>query len=714
MSAARPVTPGRPAAALLALLLAGAARPLAAQREPLTGFTPQGSAAERALEADAVARIAPAELDSFSYALTRRPHVAGSPEQAATRDWVLDHTRDWGLRSESKGYSVYLPWPTALSLEMIVPEHRAFELHAQALEGDPTSALPQFPWVNGYSGTGTAVGPLVYVNYGLYEDYAALDSLGVSVKGRVVLARYGRSYRGIKARLAQQHGASALIIYSDPEDDGFVRGDVFPDGPYRNPSAAQRGSVLNGDGDPTTPGWPSTSGAKRVDPTSTPWLELPTIPVIPVSYRVAEPLLRALHGADLPQQAWQGGLPFRYHVGPGPAAVRVTVADDRATRGMKDIWNTVAWVPGSERPGEWIVIGGHRDAWDAGANDNVSGTSAVLAAARAVAELAREGKGPRRTLVFATWDAEEWGLTGSVEWVEEMADQLGANAVAYINQDAIASGARFGASASPSLKAFVRGVTRAVTSPEGGTVYDHWREEGPPAPAADGDVALGNLGGGSDFAGFYNHLGIPSASWGFGGGSGEYHSTYDDYTFESEYGDPGFVHHAASARLAAVAALRLADAAVLPYDYGEFARELRAAVFRLQRQAVDAQLDNAALVRLDSAFARMEEAAAAFAGARDAALVRAAPPAALDSANRHLMLVERSMTRPEGLPGRPWMKNLAFASDFRNGYATIVLPAVAEAIRAADAGRMAVEADDLARRVAAATEHLRQAAAALR
>jgi len=541
----------------------------------------------------------------------------------------------------------------------------------------------------------------------------------VSVKDRIVMARYGRSYRGIKARLAEQHGARGLLIFSDPEDDGFMRGDVYPDGPYRNALAVQRGSILNVDGDPTTPGWSSVPGAKRVDPDS-PGNELPHIPVIPISYDIAAQILGRLGPAELPRQDWQGGLPFRYHVGPGPAAVRLSVQDDRTgpAKGMKDIYDTFAWVPGSDRPDEWIVVGGHRDAWDAGANDNVSGTAAVLAAARAVAEAAQAGQRPRRSIVFATWDAEEWGLTGSVEWVEQMAKELGAKAVAYINQDAIADGPRFGAGAAPALKAFVRDVTKAVPAPEGGTVYERWKKDGTKAPSAAGDVSLGNLGGGSDFMWFYNTLGIPSANWGFGGGSGEYHSAYDDYSMESRFLDPGFKHHAASAQLLAVAATRLANADILPYDYAEAARELSASAERLRVDAAAAGTEAvpavAAIDRLQKAFTGMESAAAQLAAARDTLLARGTAGGKADEANRHLLQVERALLRPSGLNGRPWVRNLTVAADYRNGYANIMLPGIAEASRAKDWTAMAREAEDLAARVDAAAGRLREAAAASR
>jgi len=727
------------AALVLVALLCALASPARAQEAGLTGFSPDAASRQRVLESRLLERIQPAALDSFSYALTREPHVAGSAAQARTRDWVDARTRMWGLESEIKTYRVFLPWPTEVAFEMTAPEARRFELREEVLAEDETSALDQYPWVAGYSGVGDVEAEVVYVNYGLEEDYALLDSLGVSVEGRIVLARYGRSYRGIKPRLAERRGAVGVLIYSDPMDDGHFRGDVYPDGPWRHPTSVQRGSVMNGVGDPTTPGWASIDGAERVEPGRAEGIELPSIPVLPIPAAVAESILRSLGGEELPDQGWQGALAFRYHVGPGPTRVRMKVADDRETDGYKEIWNTVAWIPGAERPDEWVIIGAHRDAWGAGASDNVSGTASVLAAARAIAELARAGSPPRRTIAFATWDAEEWGIIGSTEWVEELAEELGAKAVAYLNQDGVAGGPNFSASASPSLKRLIREAAAVVPDPAGGTVHDRWRARVLRADTSS-LVPLGNLGGGSDFAPFYNHLGIPSAGWGFGGNGTQYHSAYDSYDWMSRFADPGFRYHAASAQLTAVLALRLANAEVLPYDYVEFVRELRGEVRRLAVEAGRLQLGDVGLLGLDSALIRMGEAALEFENARRDLLLGGAKASgtrgaetgsapglaaggadrgrsvrdAIDAANRHLMAVERALTRPEGLVGRPWYRNLIFASDAANGYATIALPGIAEAVRSWDPARAQAEARDLAERVDRATARLRAAAEAIR
>jgi N-acetylated-alpha-linked acidic dipeptidase len=458
-----------------------------------------------------------------------------------------------------------MPHPTAVHLWRVDHAAKELPLAEPPVKGDPTSLLAQYPTVNGYSGVGDVTGEVIYVNYGLIEDYAHLDSVHVSVKGKIVIARYGRSFRGIKAREAEKHGAIALLIYSDPQDDGFVRGDVYPDGPMRAPGGVQRGSVMNMDGDPSTPGYPSTAGAKRIPVDQ---MEVPHIPVVPIGYGNAAELLRDLRGTAIPQ-TWQGGLSFRYHVGPGPVKARVIVRDDRATNGYKKIYDTFGIVRGTEFPDEMILIGGHRDGWGPGTADNVSGTVSVLEAARAVAEQLKEGKRPRRTIVFATWDAEEWGLIGSTEYVEDDSLRLLKGAAAYFNQDVSAQGSRFNGGGSPSLRSALRDVANQVPDPNGkGSVYAEWRKA---SNVADGaEPQMGDPGGGSDFAGFYNHLGIPIAEWGFGGAGGVYHSQYDDLNWMQKFGDPGYKYHAASASVAAAMVLRVANADVLRSMYHHY------------------------------------------------------------------------------------------------------------------------------------------------
>ena len=715
----------------------------AQQQQPATpatpGYSPAAAARERALERSATKRPSPATAAAASRELSREPHVAGTAAQARTRDYVIAQMKAMGLQTEVRAYDVWMPHPTSVRVSRLGPgDSTELSLAEGPVPGDTTMGHgPEVLPINGTGGAGDAAGEVVYVNYGLIEDYAKLDSAGVSVKGKIAVARYGRSFRGIKAREAERHGAVALLIYSDPQDDGYVRGDVYPEGPMRPAQGIQRGSVYNGAGDPSTPGYPSVAGAKRIARDS---MDVPHIPVVPISYANATKLLADVRGAAIPAASWQGGLPFRYHVGPGPVRARVTVVTDassapaasasaaapsngdtpnagapnagapNASPGFKRIWDTFGVVRGSEFPDEIVIVGGHRDAWGPGAADNVSGTVSVLEAARAVAAEVKAGHRPRRTIVFATWDAEEWGLVGSSEYVEDDSLRLGRGAVAYLNQDVAAQGPNFGGGGSPSLRALLRDVAANVADPSGkGSVYDVWRAT---AGAKDtATPAMGDPGGGSDFAGFYNHLGVPIAEWGFGGPGGVYHSAYDDYDWMSRFGDPGFTHHAAAARVGTAMLLRLANADVVPYDYVEYARTMRRYLPAMTGAFPSsvAWRDSAA-VPLSGAIDRMERAAQNFAAARDAAL--AGGPLRTDAArstNATLRRVERALTRPEGLRTRPWYRNLIYAADENNGYANVTFPTIVEAARSGDEALARREADDLARRFDAATAALTEA-----
>ena len=691
----------------LPLALLASASILSAQtaQQPVPGYTAGGGAEQRRVEAAVARAVSPARAQELSKALSDQTHVAGAPGQARTRDYVIEQMRRLGLETEVRAYSVYMPHATAVRAWRVSPEPVELPLAEGPIAQDPTSALPQYPTVNGYSAPGDVSGEVVYVNYGLIEDYAKLDSLGVSVRGKIAVARYGRSFRGIKAREAERNGAVALLLYSDPRDDGYMVGDVYPEGPMRPATAVQRGSVLNGAGDPSTPGYPSTRSARRVPADSMP---VPRIPVVPIAYGNAAELLRGVRGTPIPA-AWQGGLPFRYHVGPGPVVARVRVETDAATAPIKEIWNTLGTIRGSELPDEVVVIGAHRDAWGPGAVDNVSGTVSVLEAARAVMEQVRAGHRPRRTLVFATWDAEEWGLLGSTEYVEEDSARLFRGGVAYLNQDVSASGPNFGGGGSPSLRGLLRDVARGVPNPGGGgSVYEAWRRT---ADVADSlEPAMGDPGGGSDFAGFYNHLGIPHADWGFGGPYGVYHSQYDSYDWITRFGDPRFEYHSASASVGAAMMLRLANAEILPYDYAEFARTVRGYVPGVEDALRAKGWDAAPAGALRSAIERMDAAARGLARTRDAALARGAiEPRRRDAANRALLRVERALTRPQGLRTRPWYRALIYAADENNGYSTVLLPSITEAVRASDRTLAEAEIADLARRFDAATAALAEA-----
>ena len=688
-------------------LLACCTAPLVAQ-VPL-GFRIADTAAQRALEARLLAVPDTATPRRLTADLSIRPHMSGTPAQATTRDYVIDRLRAAGLETWVKAYDVYLPHVDTVQAWLLPRRGAAAQrlsLAEPAVAGNPVTTGPQVPPFNGYTGDGDVTAEVVYVNYGLIEDYKTLDSLGVSVRGKIAIARYGRSFRGIKAREAERHGAVGLIMYSDPQDDGYVRGDVYPKGPMRPAGGIQRGSILNMDGDPTTPGYASVPGARRVPEDS---LRVPHIPVIPMGYGNAQRLLAALGGPSVPG-GWQGGLPFHYHVGPGQAMARLKVRREHGSRAMHTIWDTFGMIRGAEFPDEWIVVGGHRDSWSPGAADDISGTVTVLEAARAFAELAHQGIRPARTLVFATWDAEEWGLIGSTEFVEEMADSLRARVVAYINEDDMTEGPTFGGGGSPSLKRLMREVTRAVPDPVGpGSVYDVWLKR------AKGDttaLSLGNVGGGSDFAGFYHHLGIPAAGVGFGGPSGVYHSMYDSFDWMNRFGDPGWREHQAAVRLVAVLLARLGNARVVPLDYVGWGGEMTGLVGQLD-SAIARRGWSVSTQGLRDALGRFTATALSFATARDSALAAGAdrPWARVNAA---LMQVERRFTRPEGLASDGWFKSLQFASDVDNGYATLAFPTVNEAARYADAATAERELADAVTRLEASRAALEEAAALMR
>ena len=692
---------------IAAALLAGAGVAVAAQ-QPLVGYTAANASREREIESAAIQRPTPAAASAHSSALSRETHVAGTPAQATTRDYVIAQMKKWGMETEVRSYDVWMPHPVSVHVARVSPLPAEFVLTEPPVPSDPSSKLWQYPTVNGYSGQGDVSAEVVYVNYGLVEDYAQLDSMRVSVRGKIAIARYGRSYRGIKAREAEKHGAVGLLIYSDPQDDGFVTGDVYPDGPMRNSAGVQRGSILNPDGDPSTPGYASKSGVPRLAADK---MDIAHIPVVPIGYGNAGELLKYVRGAGIPQ-SWQGGLAFRYHAGPGPVRARIAVKDDRATHPIKPIFDTFGIVRGSEFPNELVIIGGHRDGWGPGAADNVSGTVSILESARAVAEQLKAGVRPKRTLVFATWDAEEWGLLGSTEYVEDDSLRLSRDAVAYLNQDVAAQGSRFNGGGSPSLRATLRDVARGVPDPNGkGSVYSEWRRA--TAAADTVEPRMGDPGGGSDFAGFYNHLGIPIAEWGFGGPGGVYHSQYDSYAWMTKFGDRDFQYHATAARIGTAMLFRIANADVLPYDYVEYAQTMRRYIAPIDKLVHDRHWA-APTTALSDAIAGLEREGRAFNSARDSALAGAVDRAALERANRALLQVERALTRPAGLRTRPWFRNLIYVADENNGYANMALPSINEAIRANDESLTRGEIADLATRFDHAAHALAVARSALR
>ncbi len=673
-------------------------------RAQMTGFSPDHEKTEFAIEKKLVDAIKPDTLRAIVTAISKNVHVAGTPEQVVTRDYVIGRWKKAGLTTKIYPYEVDIPLAKSSSLEMLAPVQKTFDLHEDKTAFDPNDK--EYPWVNGYSASGTVSGDVIYVNYGLHEDYHVLDSLHINVKGKIVIARYGKSYRGIKAQLAELHGAAGLLIYSDPSGDGYDEGDVFPIGPMRSSGGVQRGSIYNGHGDPTTPGYASVPGARRVPLDS--MYVTPKIPVIPISYGIAQEILSAMHGHDIPNTSWQGGLAFRYHIEANEQApVRVKLHVECDT-GLKPIWNTVATVEGSTWPDEWIIIGGHRDAWCYGTEDNASGCASSVAAAEAFAKLAKEGIHPKRSVMFVTWDAEEWGLLGSTEWVEQLEKELGTKAIAYINQDECATGTSFSAGADPSLRTFVYEVSKSVLDGSGNPVYNKWLEQTPRTDGKDVPPEIGLLGGGSDFSPFYNHLGIPSLEHGFGGPFGQYHSNHDNIGWTLHYGDSNFRYHAASSQFAAVEAMRLANADVLPFDFAAMGHWLQSAVHRTKVLAMKTMHDSSGFTPMESVIDTFIVASDAYANVRDQKYLAESSPrianaAIVDSLNQAIREIGLAFTAPEGLFFDKWERNLLVLADPDNGYADLELPALSVAFRGKNGYQANVATIELIRAVKKAT-----------
>ncbi|HET9065875.1 MAG TPA: M20/M25/M40 family metallo-hydrolase [Gemmatimonadales bacterium] len=671
------------------------------------GFRAPSVAGQAALETRLMAVMDADTMRSQMHVLAARAHVAGTPAQRETAAHVLRAMAGWGLDTSRAAYRVFLPYHDSTIVEVVGTTRQRLSLTEPELAEDPTTGTPQWPAMNGYSGAGDVTAPVVYVNYGLPADYDQLTEMGVEVRGRVVIARYGRSYRGIKAREAEAHGAVALLLYSDPKDDGYVVDEVYPAGPMRSEAGVQRGSLFNGQGDPSTPGRPSLPGVDRIGPEA---MAIPHIPVVPIGYGNADRFLAAMHGPSVPE-GWQGGLGHRYHLGDGTVQARVAVWPERGERAMKEVINTFGIIKGSTYPDELVIVGAHRDAWGPGALDDVSGTISVLEAARAWGTMLRQGVRPKRTMIFATWDAEEWGLVGSTEWVEEHDDMLDRQAVAYINMDVVAAGPRFGAGGTMSLKQLVHDVTREVPQPRDSvSILTAWTAQ---AGQGSEPPMLGDLGGGSDFTGFYNHLGIPSIEFGFGGRGGSYHSAYDTWSFVERFADPGYREHVAAAQVAAVLLARFANADIVPFEYGDLGTYLASLVTR-SRKAPGADAIGPALDDLESAAQLFATLGARFSMTRN----RALQDTTIDEAttvriNAILRQVERTLRRPEGLADRPYLRNLVFAADRDNGYANVQLPTIIEALQDDDPVAARHAAEELAGRVRMAAELLDRARAAV-
>ncbi|HEY3706510.1 MAG TPA: M28 family metallopeptidase [Terracidiphilus sp.] len=621
--------------------------------------------------------------------LTAEPHMAGTPEDRKTAEFVAQKFRAAGLETEIVPYKVLMNQPKVVKVEAFATDGKPLMSgpRPEEVPGDPfdKNARVVMPF-NGSSGSGDVTGEVVYANYGRLEDFDHLAAEHVDLHGKIVIVRYGQNFRGVKVYIAEQRGAAGVLIYSDPQDDGYFKGDAYPEGPWRPDSGVQRGSVqylFKYPGDPETPGVASTpdlADSRRVNPEG----NQPHIISIPISYRDAEPILRALKGASVPQ-TWQGALPFRYHV--GPAGVKAHLVSDQDYE-RRTIWDVVGKIKGTDAPDELVVVGNHRDAWVYGAVDPNSGTAAMLESVHGVGALLKDGWKPKRTIVFASWDAEEEGLIGSTEWVEQHAQQL-EHAVAYFNVDVAVSGPNFSAAAVPSLKQFVRQVAQAVPSPSGESVYDVWRnhksepnEHRPANAPSDGDVRVGDLGSGSDFTPFLQHVGVPSTDIGSGGPYGVYHSVFDNYAWYTMNADPHFAYLQEMARVLGVEAIRMADTDVLPYDYAAYAHEITSYLDSAKKKAGDAK------VTLDfgPALAAADRFAKAAQKARD---VENHPAGDLAKLNDTLRATEAAFVDKAGLPNRTWYKHTIYAPGEYTGYAAVVIPGVNEAIEAKDAARAA-------------------------
>lgn len=686
----------------------------------LIGFSTADHNTQLALERQFDAHISAEDISGWTEHLSRHPHHPGSKYSRPNAEYLSVLFTQWGFATEIETYEIVLPTPTIRSVELVAPVYFKASLIEDIVEDDiSTRARDEVvPPYNAFSRDGEVEAELVFVNYGIPEDYETLARYGIEVRGKIAIAKYGKSWRGIKPKLAAEHGAVGTLIYSDPGDDGYAAGDVYPKGPFKNASAVQRGSVMDMPtytGDVQTPGRAAKGRVRRI---ALDEVEVITkIPVLPISYADAQPLLAALDGAVVPA-AWRGGLPITYHFGPGPARVRMKAEFDWQ---MIEIYNVIARMPGSEYPDQWVIRGNHHDAWNHGAADPISGLAALLAEARAVGRLAEAGSPPKRTIIYAAWDAEEPGLIGSTEWAEDHAKTLEKQAVAYVNTDGNSRGFLF-AGGSHTLESFFDQISTAVVDPQTGVSLDKRRrafirvngtEEQRADLKAKGTVRLAPLGSGSDYTPFLQHLGIASANFAFGGegAGGSYHTLYDTYAHYAKFRDPGFEYGAALAKTTGRATLRLANAEILPFRFvalvenmAKYLEEIEALAFkqrddaeRVNQQLVDQVhvlvLDQRKTLTAPAAelevphfnFAPLKNALAelkSVALSTDEQLDQALSKDGVEELNRLLYQSERALTREQGLPGRPWYRHQIYAPGFYTGYGVKTLPRVREAIEA--------------------------------
>ena len=695
-----------------------------AANEPLLGFTAASSAQERQWEEKLKSIPDPKLLREYMQRLSARPHHVGSPYDKDNAEWILSKFQSWGWDAKIEQFDVLFPTPKSRLLEMTAPTHYTAKLEEPALAVDPTSnqKSEQLPTYNAYSPDGDVTAPLVFVNYGLPADYEELERLGVSAKGAIVIAKYGESWRGVKPRVAWEHGAIGCLIYSDPKDDGYFEDRTFPEGPMRPTQGVQRGSVMDFPhsypGDPLTPGVGATKDAKRLDIKDA--KNLAPIPTLPISYGDAEPLLKALTGPVAPE-AWRGSLPITYHIGPGAAKLHLAVTFDWKIRPVYDV---IARLQGSTEPEEWVVRGNHHDAWVNGAEDPVSGQISLLEEARALGEIHKQGWQPERTIIYAAWDGEEPMLLGSTEWAETHAAELQQHGVAYINSDGNGRGFLY-AEGAHSLEALVNGVTRDVQDPEAGVsvwkrsqanrIHDAKDAETRTAIRNRADWKLLPLGSGTDYTVFEHHLGVASLNLGYGGEDrgGIYHSIYDDFYWYTHFSDTEFVYGRTLAQTIGLTVMRLADADVLPYRFSNLAdavndylKEVQELLKQKQDQVreQDRELDDGVYKAINDPrrpqvppkketvppfinFAPLQNAADALAKSGDhynkalTAALKASPQASqLAAINDKLLKSEQQLLNPDGLPTRPYYKHMLYAPGLYTGYGPKTMSGVRESI----------------------------------
>ncbi|MGH9904360.1 MAG: M28 family metallopeptidase [Pyrinomonadaceae bacterium] len=667
-----------------------------------TGFSQTRIAQIKPLETQLMQAIRPENCRREHRIFTEKPHMAGTVRNYELAQYVAKQWREYGLEDVRLiEHPVYLPWPVRYEATLIGATKEKLSLKEEPIPQDKDSYADDvgIPYC-AYSADVDVTAEVVYINSGNPEDYDLLAQQGVDVRGKIALARYSvpYSYRGFKALTAQRRGVAALILYSDPADDGFKKGDVFPWGPWGPESHLQRGGIVydfNLPGDPRTPGWASVPGGRFLPAEDA--VSMPTIAAAPMSYKDARKILEKMTGPKAPP-AWQGGLPFEYRLGPSSERLHLVIQNDKEVR---SIWNVVGSLRGARRPDEFVVLGNHRDAWVYGGVDPSSGSASLMETARAFGELKRSGWKPSRTLIFASWDAEEFTLTGSTEWGELEAEKLRAGALAYLNVDSSSSGSSFTAAAVPALADFLRDVAGDVADPSGGSIFDSWLRNEEDKKAKEPTVST-RLGSGSDYTVFLNFLGIPVADLTFDGPYGVYHSVYDSFTWVDRIGDPGYYYHAAMARYWSVAALRLAECDYVPLDYTDYAREIQ---IYLDETDLSAQQRKIAvdLTPARSAAQRWEKnARVALESARLATDTN--NQARVEQIHKALIKVERNLLDPAGLDGRPWFKHLIYAP--RPTYKPLVLPALTEAIEAGNRTRALAEVDRLARALSRAAATL--------